>query len=377
MNKEGLIYLDYNATTPLLPEVLDIFSFYALEEFGNASSGHRLGKRAKEALEGFRAKIIQFLNAYNYDVIFTSGGTEANHLALYGIITQYKRAHLLVSSFEHPSILLPAAKLLEKGYEVDFIPVTSEGYIEPDEVKKRLKAHTKLVSVMFANNEIGTLQPIKEITEICKNKGILVHTDACQAIGKVSVNLEDLGVDLLSLAGHKIYAPKGIGALLVKKGIKLEPLFLGGGQERGLRAGTEPIALIAALTKACEILINNLEGEKERLIFLREKLFNGIKEIFPNVYRYGNPYQTLPNTLTVSFVGLKGWEILERLPQLCASTGSACHDRKISNTLLALKIPEEITQGTIRFSLGKFTSLETIESTLTLLRDYFKNFSYV
>ncbi|MFN4132291.1 MAG: cysteine desulfurase family protein [Caldimicrobium sp.] len=371
MPGKDCIYLDYNATTPVLPEVKEVFSFYACEEFGNPSSAHRFGKRAKEALEFFRSKLSELLSADSEGVIFTSGGTEANHLALFGVISQYKRAHLLVSSFEHPSVLLPAAKLLEMGYEVDFIPVTSEGYIDPDEVKKRIKPHTKLVSIMLANNEIGTIQPLREIAKICKERDIFIHTDACQAIGKIPVSFEELKVDLLSLAGHKVYAPKGIGALIVKKGIKLEPLFLGGGQERGIRAGTEPLALIASLTKACEIAITNLEGEKERLIFLREKLYEGLKEIYPRLYRYGIPEKTLPNTLTVSFVGLKGWEILDSLPEICASTGSACHDRKTSNTLLALKVSNEVAQGTIRFSLGKYTTLEDINKALTLFQSYF------
>lgn len=371
MLRKECIYLDYNATTPVLPEVKEVFSFYACEEFGNPSSGHRFGKRSKEALESFRLRLAQLLSADSEEVIFTSGGTEANHLALLGVMFLHKRAHLLVSAFEHPSILLPATRLLERGYEVDFIPVNSEGYVDPEEVKKRLKPHTKLVSIMLANNEIGTVQPIKEIAKICKEREILVHTDACQALGKIPVNFKELEVDLLSLAGHKVYAPKGIGALIVRKGIKLEPLFLGGGQERGLRAGTEPLPLIASLTKACEIVIKTLEGERERLLFLREKLYVGLKEIYSKLYRYGYPEKTLPNTLTVSFVGLKGWEILERIPEICASTGSACHDRKVSNTLLALRVSEEIAQGTIRFSLGRYTTLEDIKEVLALFQNYF------
>ncbi len=371
MRKEKCVYLDYNATTPVLPEVLEVFSYYAYEEFGNPSSAHSKGKKARSALEEARGKLAEILSVKSGEIIFTSGGTESNHIALYGVITQFQRAHLLVSAFEHPSVLLPATKLLEKGYEVDFVFVSPEGYVDPDEVKKRLKPHTKLVSIMLANNEIGTIQDIREIVRICKEREILVHTDACQAVGKIEVNFEDLGVDLLSLAGHKVYALKGIGALIVKKGIKLEPLFLGGGQEGGLRAGTEPLPSILALSKACEIAIKNLEGERQRLLYLREKLYDGLKEIYPKLYRYGIPEKILPNTLTVSFVGQRGWEILEALPQICASTGSACHDRKGSHTLFALKVPEEIAQGTIRFSLGKYTTFEDIEYTLALFKEYF------
>ncbi|MFN3406954.1 MAG: cysteine desulfurase family protein [Caldimicrobium sp.] len=371
MEKEGYIYLDYNATTPVLQEVLKVFEFYASEEFGNASSGHRFGRRAKEALEKAREAILKALSFESGEVIFTSGGTEANHLALFGIVFNYPKAHILVSAFEHPSILLPATKLLEKGYEVDFIPVSPEGYIDPVDVKKRIKPHTKLVSIMFANNEIGTIQPIKEIATLTREREIYFHTDACQAVGKIPVNFSEFSVDLITLAGHKIYAPKGIGALIMRKGIKLKPLFLGGGQERGLRAGTEPIALIAALAKACEIVTRDVWGESERLLYLREKLYEGLKEIYPKLYRYGIPDKTLPNTLTVSFRGLKGWEILENIPQICASTGSACHDRKISNTLLALKVEEDIAMGTIRFSLGKYTTLQHIEQTLQIFNNYF------
>jgi len=367
------IYLDYNATTPLLPEVLSAFSFSAEVYFGNPSSAHILGRKAKEALEDFRRTIAQCLQAEPEEIIFTSGGTEANHLALFGVLLPHPRAHLLVSSFEHPSILKPAVKLLEMGYDVDFVPVSHEGYVDPEEVKKRIKRNTKLVSIMLANNEIGTIQPIKEIALMCKERDILVHTDACQAVGKIPVAFKDLGVDLLTLAGHKIYAPKGIGALIVKKGLSLEPLFLGGGQERGFRSGTEPLPLIAALAKACEIVTQELPGEEERLIYLREYLYTGLKELYPKLYRYGLPDKTLPNTLTVSFVGLEGAKILLDLPQICASTGAACHDHKGSTTLHAMKVPIDVASGTIRFSLGRFTTLEEIERTIELFKNYFNS----
>ncbi|MGC9109227.1 MAG: cysteine desulfurase family protein [Caldimicrobium sp.] len=366
------IYLDYNATTPVLPEVLSVFNLYASEEFYNPSSGHILGKRVKEALEEFRTVVADSLFAEKEEVIFTSGGTESNHLALFGILTQHKRAHLLISSFEHPSILNPAVKLLQMGYEVDFVPVSPQGYVEPNEVKKRLKPHTKLVSIMLANNEIGTIQPIKEISSILKEREILFHTDACQAVGKIAVDFKELGVDMLSLAGHKMYAPKGIGALMVRRGLNLEPLFLGGGQERGLRAGTEPVPLIASLAKACELAKREVSAEGERLKFLREKLYQGLKELYPELYRYGDPERTLPNTLTVSFVGRNAEKILSELPEICASTGAACHDRKGSITLQALKVPPEIAEGTIRFSLGRYTTLEEIERTLEIFQAYFK-----
>lgn len=366
------LYFDYNATTPVLPEVLSAFDLYAGEYFWNPSSGHLLGRKAKEALEEFRKTLAQTLSAEPEEVLFTSGGTEANHLALLGILTPFKRAHLLVSAFEHPSVLKPAVKLLELGLEVDFVPVSPQGYVEIEEIKKRLRPQTRLVSIMLANNEIGTLQPLKEIAEFLREREILLHTDACQAVGKIPVDFKELGVDLLTLAGHKLYAPKGIGALIVKRGIQLDPLFLGGGQERGLRAGTEPVPLIAALAKACEIASRDVQAEGERLIFLRERLHQGLKEIYPELYRYGDPERTLPNTLTISFVGKSGPQILSELPEICASTGSACHDRKGSITLQALKVSPEIMEGTIRFSLGRYTTLEEIERALELFQSYFK-----
>ncbi|WP_038057549.1 cysteine desulfurase family protein [Thermodesulfobacterium hydrogeniphilum] len=372
MKIKDLIYLDYNATTPCLPEVIEAFKLYSLEYFANPSSGHKFGIFVKEHLEKFRQKIAELINAEPEEIYFTSGGTESNHLALFGIALAKEKGHILVSAFEHPSVLNPAAKLLELGFDVDFIPVNSQGYVEPGEIEKRLKSDTILVSVMFANNEIGTIQPVKEIAQICKERKIIFHTDACQAVGKIPVDVKEIGCDLLSIAGHKMYAPKGIGAIFIRKSVDISPLFFGGGQERGIRPGTEPVGLIAALAKAAEIAKIDVEAEAERLIYLREQLYEGLKEIYPELYRYGIPEKTLPNTLTISFVGKKGTQILADLHQICASTGSACHDRKGSHTLLALKVKPEIAEGTIRFSLGRYTNLEDIENTLEFFREYFK-----
>ncbi|MCS7149386.1 MAG: cysteine desulfurase family protein [Caldimicrobium sp.] len=369
--QQSFIYLDYNATTPVLPEVGAAFSLYAEEIFWNPSSAHALGRKAKEALESFRDQIASFLAAKPEEVIFTSGGTEANHLAILGLITQYQKAHVIVSAFEHPSILKVAVDLLEKGYDVDFVPVSPEGYVEPDEVKKRIRPHTKLVSIMLANNEIGTIQPIREIGLICKEMGIPVHTDACQAVGKILVNIKDLMVDMLTLAGHKMYAPKGIGALIVKKDLKIKPLFLGGGQEKDLRSGTESVPLIASLAKAYEIAMADLHGEMERMLYLRERLYEGLRQIYPELYRFGRPEETLPNTLAVSFVGKEGAKVLSDLPQICASTGSACHGGKGSTTMTALKVPKDLSQGFIRFSLGRYTTLEEIDRALGIFENYF------
>jgi cysteine desulfurase len=372
MQYSNIIYLDYNATTPVLPEVLDVFNKYSSEEFANPNSAHVLGKRAKLALEKFREEVASLLNASSEEIFFTSGGTESNHLALLGVALAKGKGHILVSSFEHPSVLNPAVKLLEMGFEVDFLPVNSQGYVDPEEVQKRIKKNTFLVSVMLANNEIGTIQPVEEIAKICQEREIIFHTDACQAVGKIPVDVKKIGCDLLSFAGHKMYAPKGIGGLFIKKGFSISPLFLGGGQEKGIRPGTEPVGLIAALAKAAEIAKKDVSFEAERLIYLRETLYEGLKEVYPKIYRYGIPEKTLPNTLTVSFIGKIGSKILEDLPEVCASTGSACHDRKGSNTLIALKVPEEIAQGTIRFSLGRYTTFEDIEKVIKIFQGYFR-----
>jgi cysteine desulfurase len=224
---------------------------------------------------------------------------------------------------------------------------------------------------MLANNEIGTIQPISELAKVCKEYGVVFHTDASQAVGKIPVSVVELSCDMLTISGHKLYAPKGIGALFVREGLELQPIFYGGGQERGLRPGTEPVALCMALAKACEIAERDLPGEMERLTFLREKLYQGLKSAYPKLYRFGLEDRTLPNTLTVSFVGVSAQAIFQAIPQVCASTGAACHDRKGSITLSALKVAEDVAIGTIRFSLGRYTTLEDIERTIELFKGYF------
>jgi len=355
-----------------LPEVIEAFKGFCLELFANPSSAHEFGRFVKEKLEEFRKSFAQLINADPEEIIFTSGGTESNHLALFGSVLNCKKGHILISAFEHPSVLKPAEELSKRGYKVELIPVSPEGYVEPDTVKKFIKPDTIFVSVMFANNEIGTIQPVKEIASLCRERGIIFHTDACQAVGKIPVDVKELGCDLLSIAGHKMYAPKGIGALYIRKGVKIKPIFLGGGQEKGIRAGTEPVALISALTRAGEIARKDLSAEAERLVYLREKFFKELKEIYPELYRYGIPEKTLPNTLTVSFVGRSGAGILSEIPEICASTGSACHDRKGSTTLSALGVKPEIAEGTIRFSLGRLTTLEDIEKAVEFLEKYFR-----
>ena len=369
-----MIYLDYNATTPVWPEVLEVFNFYASEEFGNPSSAHPLGRRAREGLERAREQLASLLEARPEESVFVSGGTEANHLALLGVFKRYPQGHLLVSQIEHPSVLNPALEIFQQGWEVDFVPVDGKGYVDPEEVRKRLKPHTRLVSVMLANNETGAVQPVAEIGALCREAEVLFHTDAAQAVGKIPVSVKEIGCDLLTVAGHKMYAPKGIGALYIRKGLTLEPLFYGGGQERGLRPGTEPVALAAALGRAAEMAQEDLPEEAERERSLRERLWAGLQAIYPEAIRHGDPKQSLPNTLYVSFPGKSGAEILARVPEICASTGAACHSSgKISHVLSAMGVPQEVARGAIRFSLGRGTTLEEIETAVELLAQALKS----
>ncbi len=367
------VYLDYNATTPVLPEVLEVMGQASLETFGNPSSSHVMGREARKLLERARNQVAALIEAEPEEIIFLSGGTEANNLAILGTVLSEPRAHVITSRIEHPSVLNPCVRLLELGYDVTFLPVDSQGYVDPEEVRRALRPETRLVSIMLANNETGALQPVAEIGKICRQAHVTFHTDAAQAVGKIPVSVREIDCDLLTVAGHKLYAPKGIGALYVKKGRKLESLIFGAGQERGLRPGTEPVPLAVALGKACEIAQRDLVAEAKRQEALRERLYQGLQAIFPALVRHGDPARTLPNTLSVSFPGHLGAQILEAMPGLCASTGAACHDRSvtISHVLSAMGVPPEVAKGTIRLSLGRNTSLPEIERALSLFRAYF------
>jgi len=368
------IYLDHNATTPVLPEVVEAMNRCFLEDFGNPSCAHALGQRAKAALEEARSCVARLVHAHPDEILFVSGGTEANNLALLGVALRHPTGHVITSRIEHPSVLNPCVYLLEKGYDVTFLEVDGQGYVDPGDVQRHLRKDTLLVSIMLANNETGALQPVSEIGRLCREAGVLFHTDAAQAVGKIPVSVEDLSCDLLTIAGHKLYAPKGIGGLYVKRGLALEKLLHGAGQERGLRPGTEPVPLAVGLGRACALLREDLAAEAAREEGLRERLYAGLKEIFPALVRHGDPSRTLPNTLNVSFPGYTGEEILRQIPELCASTGAACHDRSvtISHVLAAMGVSLEVARGAIRFSLGRGTSLQDIETTLQLFRDYFR-----
>ena len=366
-----MIYLDYNATTPVAREVGEAMTPFILEDFGNPSSAHPLGKRAKEALEVARGHISRMLGCNPGEIIFTSGGTESNNTVLKCAAWSLRNQgrHIITTKIEHPSIVNTALFLKEDGYDVTFLPVDSYGCLDPDEVKKAVRRDTILISVMHANNETGAIQPLTQISTIAREHGVLFHTDAAQSVGKIETRVHDLGVDFLTIAGHKIYAPKGVGALYIREGVEIEPLMHGGGQEGGLRSGTENVILNVGLGKACELIVDNLSDDTPRIRALRDRLHDRIRSAAPDVVLNGHPEHRLPNTLYLSFPGMRGEEILRGIPDLCASTGSACHDQsvRLSHVLEAMGVGEEVGMGAIRLSLGRPTTETEVDQAAKLL----------
>jgi cysteine desulfurase len=372
-----MIYLDYNATTPVAREVAEAMMPYILEDFGNPSSAHPIGRKAKKALEGARAQVSGLLGCSGEEIIFTSGGTESNNMALKGIARSLreKGRHIITTRIEHPSIMNTALFLMENGYEVTFLPVDEFGTLEPGELRRAIRGDTILITVMHANNETGTIQPIAEISALAKEHGIIFHTDAAQSIGKIETKVSDLGVDLLTIAGHKLYAPKGVGALYIRKGIEIEPILHGGGQERGLRSGTENMILNVGLGKACELIQGSLSQEIPRIKMLRDRLYEQIASVVPEAVVHGHPDKRLPNTLFISFPGMVGEEILSDIPGLCASTGAACHDQSVSlsHVLGAMGVTKEVGMGAIRLSLGRPTTEDEVDQAARLIIEAVKN----
>lgn len=364
------IYLDFNATTPIAPEVAAAMNQALTEPFGNPSSEHWAGLPARQAVEKARAQVAALLHCSSDEVVFTSGGSESNNHALKGAFFAQggRDGHIITTQVEHPAVLNPCRFLERLGASVTYLQVDRFGRVDPEDVRHALTPRTMLISVMHANNEVGTLQPISEIARIAREHGILCHTDAAQSAGKIPVCVDELGVDLLSLAGHKLYAPKGVGALYVRKGVRLEPLIHGAGHESGRRAGTENILLDVALGTACELAQSWLGVESIRQ--LRDLFWQLLQTRFgKRVVLNGDPTERLPNTLNVSFVGKIGSTILSDLEGVAASTGSACHSGSVelSPVLKAMKVPPEIGMGTIRFSLGRTTTREEIEQVVSRL----------
>jgi cysteine desulfurase len=358
------VYFDYNATTPLAPEVASAMRLFSEQEYGNPSSLHWAGQRARVAIEQARSQLATLLNCEPAEIVFTSGGTEANNSALAGVFFKCERMtppHFIISSVEHPSISNPMAFLERLGAEVTRIPVDRFGQVDPESVRRAIRPNTALVSVMHANNEVGTIQPIREIASIACEHGVLMHTDAAQTLGKLPVNVQELGVDLLSVAGHKMYAPQGVGALFVRKCVALEPYLHGSGHEAGRRAGTENVLEIVALGAACDLVSSKIDIP--RICELRDHLWHLLSERFGRrVVLNGHQEERLPNTLNVSFVNCYGHEILSRLDGVAASTGSACHEgvHQLSPVLRAMGVPESIGLGAIRFSLGRNSTRDEV-----------------
>ena len=371
------IYLDYNATTPVAPSVLALMQPFYSEFHGNPSSAHSHGRAPAEAIEDAREKLACSVGCNSEEIIFTGGGTEANNLALKGVFfnsTPTISGHLIISAVEHPAITEPANFLQKLGVDVTVVGCDGDGMVNPDEVESAIRSDTFLVSVMHSNNEIGTLQPISEISKICRERSILMHTDASQSVGKVPVDVESLGVDMLTIASHKFYGPKGVGALYVRSGVALQPLLHGAAHERGMRAGTENTPGIVGIAAAAKLAVQAVDESLVRLNELRNQLENALRANVEDLVVHGENAERLPNTSSVSFPGVAGHEVLQRIPELSASTGSACHSSGgISSTLGAMGVPPEVQRGTIRLSLGWHTSQEEVERASSLLVDAWEN----
>src|SRR5512145_1633080 len=362
------IYLDYNASTPIAPEALAAMRPFFTRHYGNPSSLHWAGIPAKEAVERARGQVAGLLGCDPTEVVFTSGGSESNNHAIKGVFfaNRDRGDHIITTAVEHPATLNPCRFLEKLGAKVTVLPVDRHGLVDPDDVKKAITPKTVLISVMHANNETGTIMPIPEISVIAREAGISFHTDAAQTVGKISADVEELGVDLLTVAGHKVYAPKGIGALYVREGTKIEPFVHGAGHEAGRRAGTENVLLTVALGAACDVARRWVGMPQVKA--LRDRFREGLKGIFgESVTLNGHPTERLPNTLNVNFVGRVGAEVLAMLPGVAASTGSACHAGSVtlSPVLAAMGVPPEEGMGAVRFSLGRTTTWDELEEVLT------------
>ncbi|MBU1707894.1 cysteine desulfurase [bacterium] len=364
------IYLDYNATTPIHPEVAHAMMPYLTEHFGNPSSSHSFGLEAKKAVEKARRQVADLLGCQSDEIVFTSGGSESNNYAIKGaaVANRQKGNHIITSAIEHPAVTQVCSYLEENGFRVTYVPVDEFGVVNVHELEKAVSPQTILITIMHANNEVGTIQPIAEIAKITKSKGIIFHTDAAQSIGKIPANVSELGVSLLSIAGHKLYAPKGIGALYIRRGIKLQKLIHGADHEQNRRAGTENVPEIVGLGKACEISKRDLEKNMKHMQEMRDRLHRGLERELGKVKLNGHPEQRLSNTLSVGFKNIEANMLLLNMDGVAASAGAACHTDSIdiSSVLAAMKVPEEYAMGTVRFSTGRTTSAENIDRAIEI-----------
>ena len=361
--------MDHSATTPVAPEVLEAMLPYFGEKFGNASSLHSFGLEAKEALEESRAKVAAILCAQPEEIIFTSGGTESDNLALKGIGYRSKEKglgnHIITSSIEHPAILETCRKLETQGFEVTYLPVTKDGLVDPGTVESAVREETVLISIMHANNEIGTIQPLKEIGEIAAQKDVFFHTDAVQTAGKIPIDVNDMGLDLLSISAHKLYGPKGVGALYARKGTRLDSIVQGGGHERGLRSGTENVAGIVGLARAADLASQEMASEAKRLTDLRDKLAKMVLDSVKDAWINGTMTKRLPGNLNFGFRYVEGESLLLFLDSkgIAVSTGSACSSKKLepSHVLLSLGLKAEECHGSLRITMGRSNTEEDVD----------------
>lgn len=375
-----MIYLDYNATTPIAEEVVEVMK-KMIKNYGNPSSSHDLGIKAKKAVDEARNRVAALLNCSADEIVFTSGGSESNNMAIKGTAYTYneKGRHIITSTIEHPAVQEPCRFLEKNGYQITQLPVDKNGIVKLDTLKEAIREDTILISIMHANNETGSIQPIKEIAQFAAENNILLHTDAAQSVGKIKTDVKEMGVDFLSLAGHKLYAPKGIGVLYIKNGIEIEPLIHGAGHESGRRAGTENVIHEAGLGKACEQAAELFAGRKidsevktpAEIRELRDYFQQQLKNIFGERLKLnGHPKKRLPNTLNVSFLDFRGDQILDHLNGVAVSTGSACHEDSVelSSVLKAMGLSQQEGAGAVRFSLGKYTLKSEIDQVLRQLK---------
>lgn len=365
------IYLDYNATTPVDPAVIDELLPLLRDVFGNPSSSHPFGRAAKEAVELARGRVAALLGCDRSEIVFTSGGTESDNQALIGtaFANSARGKHIVTSAIEHPAVLNPLRWLEGHGFSVTRLPVDGTGTVDPDDLRRALTDQTILVSIMHANNEVGTIQPLPQISALTKERGIILHTDAAQSVGKVPTKVDELGVDLLTVAGHKFYAPKGVGALYIRKGVRVDSYLHGAGHESGRRAGTENVPYIGALGKAAELAAERLGTEAGRIVSLRDRLHGKLQDLAGGVVLNGHPVERLPNTLNVSFEGVVGAALLARLPEVAASTGSACHDGsgELSGVLKAMGLSRAQGFGAVRLSIGRLSTEEELDRAAALI----------
>lgn len=363
------VYMDNHSTTPMDPRVLDAMMPYFTEKFGNAASrNHSFGWEAEKAVDDARRRIAALIHADSKEIIFTSGATESDNLALKGVVEMYREKgdHIITSMTEHRAILDTAKRLEKQGVKVTYLPVDKDGFVNPDDVNKAITDKTILISIMMANNEIGTVNPITEIGKIAKSRGVIFHCDATQGVGKIPVDVEAMGIDLMSFSAHKIYGPKGVGALYVRRKnprVRLAPIIDGGGHERGMRSGTLPVPLIVGFGKACEICMQVMPEESKRMTELRERLNEGIVKGLDEVYLNGHPTKRLPNNLNLSFAYVEGESVLMGLKEIAVSSGSACTSATLepSYVIRALGVGSDLAHSSIRFGLGRFNTEEEVD----------------